>query len=310
MCSQQLREEILWRIYLNQLRNNCIFRCILEENILMIAMITSAENGLPEHLRKQFCHNDVEHNSKHIRDRNEVDSDCDVSSESSCSSKSELSYLGAQTFPALQELDLGTGKPLVMEEERSPAEMLTRKADFSIQSLLSPKKISHQEEGLGNRPKNSSAAAHEPHNSLNSRPDPHAIESPQMEQFYKYFIRRDHVTSTFNSRPEKMSHLVEWGRNGSPVETEKISDGETPFYPHFSATASERFLNSGNIAALASLHISHIHAPRPPISFPSMMPRFRSSPFEVNPFRSPFSSPSIPIPWLQNETILRNLAGM
>ena len=272
-------------------------------------MLSTAKSALPELLRKQLSHNDVQQpntNTEETTGSQENDSDCDVTSDSSTSGKSDYS------FPFLKEVDQTEihrqkgkwGKNFMCPLE---VESSARKADFSIQSLLSSNTLTAESPDVTQTMTPPKDSPETPRHPLTKASAPtqdttqlvNFLQLQQSLQNYGENVRQTSQSKVSLAPSRANSTSTTCPSNPKPVE---LSNLENP-----QGLLSQSF---PTLPSLQPPHQMQLSANRGPFNFPSMVPRFSAAPFGLSPFRSPFNPASLSIPWLQSETFLRNLSDL
>ena len=283
-------------------------------------MLTTAESALPDLLRKQLRHNGVEQqrniNDKENMHRQTLDSDGDVSSDSSASEKLDFSLSFHQkNEEELEERCDSNSKWNKHFLSPLETESSARKADFSIQSLLSSNSLVSGLPSIEDTSETSSpsvALPSTPCSILNkqslSTSQPH--KAAQLVNFLQ-------LQQSLQTCGEKGSHHnFQTKAFSAPSSTHSVPASCSPKGKTTDVPKSE---NPRNVFPSsfptfhfqASPQMQGVHNHGSPFNFPTMVPRFPpAAPFGLSPFRPTFNPATIPLPWFQNEAFLRNLSDL
>ena len=275
-------------------------------------MITTDKTVLPDVLRKELRQRDIEEENRNDDNKNAaVDSECDVNSESSLSSKSENDDENTETTSKM--LKSGKWSPCNIPAEEDSTR---KRGNFSIKSLLSSgqSQSSHTAEPCSGRDLwgNSSSETircdeiKKNNSYLTRASDPPSCSYPNPE-------RNKNVDNSSCPQPGagQVYHMMRPITNKPSLPPTSSSFEKSDKFPHlgYPDMTSENFLPPATIPAFNPIHPTHLHPAGSQVSMPSLMQRFGTIPYGMTPFR-PHFSPAFPLHWLQNEAILRNLSDL
>ena len=297
-------------------------------------MLTTSKTTLPELMSKQLRHSDVnKQNEINEENANELDSDCDVSSDSSTSQKS-MTFQDKPQFSKVTSVEdydaLNTWKNQIMRQTQIDNDFSGKKADFSIQSLLSSNHLNADSLYPGDNAdfSRSTDPSKNPHRSQlreafvkqcvsTSQPEKAEVASARLADFFQIqqslHALNGSAINPHNQQSRNFPHPNAAASHSpsSPKELDSVKEPLKPILPQLPELPTG--LTAGQFPGFPSLQPTpqmSIHSSRTPFNFPSMMPRFSTAPFGLHPFRSQFNPATLSFPWLQNETFLRNLTDL